>query len=523
MYNILITDDEKIVIESLTFIIEKNFPAQTKIFTSQSGSEALEIASSNKIDIIFMDINMPGLNGLETISRIKHIHPNVLSIILTAFNKFQYAQEAVNLRAFKYLTKPVNRNLIIKTIRNAMNLIDTEKVSLSSDIKIHEQLNTVSPIVESDFIYSCIFCNTTAAELSTYLNYFHINETDTWFMACIEFPHLTKENSYSVYTKVRDILNSESKCITGSFILNRIVVFFSLENCKEKEICSEKIHTIADSVFNKTALTIDSAVRIGISKCDTNIANTSIQYNCAVSALSETPVKGGLVFASDHKTKKDCFKNIQSQAEKILNRLRAGDSGNVHLMTTQYIKNLFKLYGDEKNKTKNALFELLVNARNIVSEINSQFKTDSFISSFSFLSSTDSQKKLERFVQQRMLEYISAISETRAQHENSTIKSTCNYIDTHLSENISLETMAATAKISPYYLSKIFKEEKGENFITYLNSSRLEKARELLSDTRMSIKEISAQTGYKDQNYFSRLFRNKFGMTPTEFRTSITE
>ena len=124
MYNILLTDDEQIVIDSLSFIINENFEGQVNTYTALSGTQALEVVTNNKIDIIFMDINMPGINGLETISCITKLKPDTVIIMLSAFDKFQYAQEAMNIGAFKYLTKPINKNTIIQTIRSAMDLID---------------------------------------------------------------------------------------------------------------------------------------------------------------------------------------------------------------------------------------------------------------------------------------------------------------------------------------------------------------------------------------------------------------
>ena len=85
MYNILLTDDEQIVIDSLTMILNKNFEGQISLFSASSGAKALEIARSGGIDIIFMDIHMPGMNGLETISLIKQINPNIAIIILSAY------------------------------------------------------------------------------------------------------------------------------------------------------------------------------------------------------------------------------------------------------------------------------------------------------------------------------------------------------------------------------------------------------------------------------------------------------
>ena len=72
--------------------------------------------------------------------------------------------------------------------------------------------------------------------------------------------------------------------------------------------------------------------------------------------------------------------------------------------------------------------------------------------------------------------------------------------------------------ISPYYFSKLFKEEAGENFIDYLTGLRIARARELLADPARTVKDISRMVGYADPNYFSRIFKKQTGMTPREYR-----
>ena len=86
MYTILLTDDEKIVIESLKLTLTKNFSSEISVLAASSGAKALEIVRSQPVDIIFMDIRMPGLNGLETVSLIKQINPNAVIIIVTAYD-----------------------------------------------------------------------------------------------------------------------------------------------------------------------------------------------------------------------------------------------------------------------------------------------------------------------------------------------------------------------------------------------------------------------------------------------------
>ena len=93
------------------------------------------------------------------------------------------------------------------------------------------------------------------------------------------------------------------------------------------------------------------------------------------------------------------------------------------------------------------------------------------------------------------------------------------YIRNNFCKDISLEDVSRVANISPYDFSKIFKEENGQNFIEYLTGIRMEKAKELISTTEHSMKEICSMCGYSDLNYFSRSFKKNVGVTPTEYKT----
>lgn len=93
------------------------------------------------------------------------------------------------------------------------------------------------------------------------------------------------------------------------------------------------------------------------------------------------------------------------------------------------------------------------------------------------------------------------------------------YIQENFSKDISLDEVSGQVNISPYYFSKIFKEETGENFIEYLTRIRIEKAKEFLKQPEVSVKEAGVKSGYTDPNYFSRIFKKQTDMTPSEFKT----
>ena len=101
---------------------------------------------------------------------------------------------------------------------------------------------------------------------------------------------------------------------------------------------------------------------------------------------------------------------------------------------------------------------------------------------------------------------------------NSVVEKAKEYIVEHFSKDLSLEEMAKELGISPYYLSKLFKESEGVNYIDYLTGLRIKYAKEQLNNSDKSIKEICHESGYGDPNYFSRIFKKWTGVTPTEYR-----
>ena len=95
------------------------------------------------------------------------------------------------------------------------------------------------------------------------------------------------------------------------------------------------------------------------------------------------------------------------------------------------------------------------------------------------------------------------------------------YIDENFHKDISLDEVSRVVDISPYYFSKLFKQEEGVNFIEYLTKKRMQNARQLLKNPSLSIKEICVMSGYSDPNYFSRIFKKYEGITPSEYRERL--
>jgi two-component system response regulator YesN len=270
---------------------------------------------------------------------------------------------------------------------------------------------------------------------------------------------------------------------------------------------------------------ISSGIRAGVSTIASDRNRLQESYNEALSALNKADINGGLVFADPHKIvitaqAEASSKQNSSHGEfknQILKKLSTGDSNGVksflELFTTELFSSDLSL-----DKIKNSFFELIVTANNTTREINKNFSSATYDNAFATLSSLNDQKLIKDFAQAFLLECTAAISNIRKTDTNPIIKKVCDYVEQNLSKDISLEMAADFAGVSSFYLSKLFKEEKGETFINFVSDKRLEKSCELLAETELSIKEITAQVGYNDQNYYSRIFKSKYGFSPKEYR-----
>ena len=109
----------------------------------------------------------------------------------------------------------------------------------------------------------------------------------------------------------------------------------------------------------------------------------------------------------------------------------------------------------------------------------------------------------------------------REKQSESVMEKAKEYIRENFQKDLTLDEVSKVVDISPYYFSKLFKQETGENFIEYLTKVRMKNAEELLKDSSYSIKEICAASGYGDPNYFSRIFKKYEGVTPSEYRERL--
>ncbi|GAA0721131.1 hypothetical protein GCM10008905_11190 [Clostridium malenominatum] len=232
---------------------------------------------------------------------------------------------------------------------------------------------------------------------------------------------------------------------------------------------------------------------------------------------------------------------IISMVNKYMDKLK-----NNELMTTAMRKELIGFIIDQDySSSKKILNEILDNLQVIYSEEIYEFKLSckevvgDIIGAFDTLNLKADKLKLDhiKFFSQvpplvdyylirrwafKVLDAVfEIIIDNKKTNDDNKLKVALNYIEKNYLKKINLYEVAEYINFSPFYLSKQFKKEIGINFIEYVTKLKMEKAKELLANTNMPIINIALELSYNEQNYFSRVFRKHFKMTPSEYRDKI--
>lgn len=528
MYKIMLADDEGIVIDSLRFIIEKEFGDMCRIEYAKTGRSVIELAENYRPDIAIMDIQMPGINGIDAMREIRENNQNVIFIVMSAYDKFDYAKEAIHLGVLEYITKPMEKTRIVSVLKRAMEQIDKDRKKRSNDLLIKEKLETVVPIIENGLIYNLLFQEHFSEDIENYKSLLGIEQNYAQLLAVVwgdtqEGSHMTNAVGSSVKIVQQDRVVRECLkeafpgSIVGTPMGNKLAVILpcDMEQAEYNERIDmiEKARELARELRRKT----DISFRIGISSV-TLLEEMRDAYKGALNALVMTT--GSVAHVDDLPIGCQYADNYPIHMEKRL--FAEVENGEVeNAMTTA--ESYFDLISQNENgslmNVRLKVLEFALFAEHIAYEsggmvYNFRSREDYLptIMGFTDISS------IKAWFLQKIREAVHNVSTKATETSMGIIETAKEYIQANYSKDISLDDVSRQVNISPYYFSKIFKEDMNEGFIEYLTGIRMEKAKELLSTTDYSMKEICSMVGYADPNYFSRSFKKNVGVTPTEYK-----
>ena len=528
MYRILIADDEGIMVESLREIILRQYKEVVEIATAKTGRTAIEQAENFHPDIVFMDIQMPGINGIAAIREIRSFNSSCLFYVISAYDKFDYAQDAISLGVEKYIMKPVSRDVIIRTVSDAMEKVDRIREKRSDQLKIQEKLETILPVVENGFVTGMLLSDDLQDE-EYYRQLLEIREKDAyveviWFgpkkeqeqdqmLSPVESRVKAQEN----YMQIRSAIKSFQRCIIGPVMSDRIVIVVPHED--ETITYDERIESINNmrSLLQRLSEMLSIRVRAGIGKI-CRFADLRMSYLEAVQALRDSRARVvHIEDISEHGVYEDDYP-IELERDTFT-ALSRGDVAGVQEKANVFFDWMERHDPMDLDSMRLKVLELVLRSEHdafAAGSVNYAFDyRKDYLTQVNTLQDT---RQIRDWFLDHMTSIAGTIHNQAEEKDESTVARACKYIQENFRRELSLDDVSKEVNVSPYYFSKLFKEEIGENFIDYLTALRIGNAKELLRRPVLSVREAGLQSGYADPNYFSRIFKKHTGMTPREYR-----
>lgn len=506
----MIVDDEWIQRSVLTKIIGDNFKEIKIIEEAMNGIEAVRKAKELYPDIVLMDIDMPVMNGIEASRQIKEQCKRCEIIFLTAYETFEYAKQAVKLGAKDYLVKPVMDEDIIEIISRTLEKLSGERKEQFKLIELLDYIKQYKECFEEQLICSIVGGYIEEVNIEEYLYKLKMN---------------IQEGVFCIIDMHQAIKHSEVKKIVKEVFQEWDIINFTYVNKEQIYILILSEEKIAVSILEKIVQQIKYELK------QKGIEQVSFGVGESVGVLKElnkTCYQAQSVLGDESK---DFYYQIQGignlfnekelleKQNQLYNSLIESDLRTSINIMVNFIDEL------EKNNRPLAIIrEMIYNIINmliqyIYLDMNINFIEDNRLEEdVKMIKSTFG---LVIYIKEFLRNLINQIESIKINKVGKLVQDIEGYIETNYMKELSLQEIAKAMNFSTFYFSKLFKQYFNKNFREYIIDIRLEKAKEMIRNTELTIKEIGINIGYGDPNYFTKIFRKKIGITPSEYRNRL--
>lgn len=526
MYKLLIVDDEFIERNALKFIVTNHCSSIGAMEEAANGREAITKAAIFKPDIILMDIKMPGINGIEAAKIIKSLHTEIKIIFLTAFDYFDYAQEAIHIGVEAFIVKPAPNEQVIETINNAIGALERERMQKARQQDAESKLELVTSYLESELVSSLVLGELDVDQIKEYLSVMSIEFS--WgggVLAQINHDiRLVASNSKlqknmvkkRCTEKLKDYLgNSGILCVASG--INDYIYLLCIGNNEDGELLEvsrfEELFKGAYSyIWEHVGVKIEIGIGTVVIKPEELFLSFSQARKAVKLATQSNPVRSYKQDENDV-----VVVDYPIEKEKLLcEKITLCDENAAFSVVDDILDSIIQSCSSQDEMRRKVYELLIIVSRSI--QLETKLKHGDTGCYFRELQQRGYIGELRSYVKVEVSRLVSILTDLRMDKAETQVDRVCEYINHNYMRDIRLEEVADMMGISTFYFSKIFKHYQNVNFIDYVTRIRINKAKELLRDPAVNIKEISGMVGYSDPNYFARVFKRQENMTPTEYR-----
>jgi len=520
---ILLVDDEPLARYACRKLINEKFPGYKVVGEVSTGSEALKAFRALEPDIILMDIELPEINGLEASLLILKESPETQIIIVSAYERFGYAQEAINTGVLGYVVKPIQESSLRALMDHARQNISSSKKFSSSQEEFHLYRSLAIKDMVAAFMHGSYGGLT--AEAFAHLLSQPISEG--MFMVC-SIRNSNAEDSLEEEQRfqIEQAVGRFPNCFAGHWIGAVLPIFVStfLELTPKKyshkdEQIRSFVREFTRSIQSKTGLTM----RVCVGAWQTNPARFPRSFHQAFDLLQTNGSEAIQICRTvndvpdsrSEDSKSGVFPDkIEAQLIQAIIHGKKEEAREGAVQFTRWL-------ADNTNSVlsmKYTTLELLIQIRrNQTLRIHNRLQ-ELIQSLIRVLDYFETSEEIYNWLP-TAINHIVRITDESLSAEETNIQKILHYIDLNdLGTTVSLENVASFIGLTPQYISRLFKQHFNINFIDYVTQRRINLAADLLKTTDLPIKDVSSRCGYNDMSYFSKVFSKFIGLTPREYR-----
>ncbi|MBB3108041.1 two-component system response regulator YesN [Paenibacillus phyllosphaerae] len=537
MLRLLIVDDEDIITDGLYEVFHQWMPDNLDVCKAYSGKEALQWLRRTRIDIVLTDISMPGMSGLALSEEIRTYWPRCKIIFLTGYSEFDYAYQAIQMHSARYLLKTEGYGKVTEVVKEVIQEIQqsvrmSELVEQSLEQRYELEYKAQGDYIRHLLLESHVLCKDQDG-LGKEFDKLNIH-LDPKLPVVLVSGHLSYPNGMD-YSE-RSKLLSAVRMTWNSYLSERTRQIGIVH--KHGELLwliqpSEQAEEKFDGHFTRYLQgTLELISDTCIESMDVAITFTISAEACEwvsitkqserLRQLQQMMLADGLPLVITDRMEQDDASGSKEEgqfvrkAEMLAAHLEAGRRERFYESMGEITGCMVHSCANVQRNTEAYYTIALV----LLSSINSGGLHQQ-IGDYGKLMRLDEHPSLKEGIQylHQIADRILDIKHTgEMEKAASVIDRICEYIEAHLSEDLSLVRLAEINYFNPSYLSRFFKQEKGVNLSEYIDQCRLRKAKELLKESELKVREVSAFVGYEAAHSFTRFFKKSTGMTPQEYR-----
>lgn len=559
MIKVFLVEDEYAIREGIKKSVNWERQGFELVGEAGDGEVAFPRILKTKPDILITDIRMPFMDGLELASLVKKELPNIKIVVLSGYDDFNYARQAISIGVEQYILKPISGDSLMNELEKIAADIKTLKQEEEIRLKYMKDMEEYRLLERQKLIHDMIDGRLSVQEAIALGKEQGLDIAATAYSIILmqvfpKNPGNVDADEYSgvseeIYGRIKGLYNDASHVYLYEQVGD---VLCFLEKADSLDELNKNIEHGMEAIKKVMADYPDNIYFISIGKPVERLRDLNISYGDAGRKFAERYMcENSFVFYGDHSPRMDRVKEaIESEKnlegknidincldigsidirmisqKTIYNFLRSGTLSEVDDLVEEYFASMGKEATESMMLRHYVLVESLLSSASLLESMGVEKERipevlGELYDPMKYVDSSDNAKKYIKLLLARVIEFRNGVSDKKY---TEIIEKAKEYIkDNYRNEEMSLQSVASNVNVSSNHFSAIFRKETGETFIEYLTGVRMAAAKDMLICTSLKTSEVGFEVGYRDPHYFSYIFKKTQGMSPKEYRRAKKE